>query len=229
MCESDCREDLKPRRLKSRFILVQKMTDQFWANWQKFYFPTLIIRAKWHTAKRNVRQGDICLLQEADAFRADWKLCVVNEVYPDAKGNMRNVEVKVMPKQDGTSSYKPGQPNYLKRNVNHLILLVPVDEEELESDDDHHPDVPVKAVPEVAQNLEESALRVMAVSSANKQGGTASQDTFGKQGLDQEQTEEEVLPQPCQVDEELAGECSRGRRKTKEHKNKFSGKYSCLI
>ena len=138
----------------------------------------MIIRAKWHTAKRNVRQGDICLLQEADAFRADWKLCVVNEVYPDAKGNVRNVEVKVMPKQDGTSSYKPGQPNYLKRHVNHLILLVPVD-------DDHHPDVPVKAVPEVAQDLEESALRVMAVSSANKQGGTASQDTFGKQGQDQ--------------------------------------------
>ena len=31
-----------------------------------------------------------------DAFRADGRLCVVKEVFPDVKGNMRNVEVKVM-------------------------------------------------------------------------------------------------------------------------------------
>ena len=110
MCLSDFHEDIKPEKLKSRFLLVQKLTDQFWANWQKFYFPTLIIRAKWHTARRNVKQGDVCLLQEVDAFRADWRLCVVKEVYPDVKGNVRNVEVKVMNKQDGLCRYKSGQP-----------------------------------------------------------------------------------------------------------------------
>ena len=31
-----------------------------------------------------------------DAFRADGRLCVVKEVFPDVKGNMRNVEAKVM-------------------------------------------------------------------------------------------------------------------------------------
>ena len=33
---------------------------------------------------------------EVDAFRADGRLCVVKEVFPDVKGNMRNVEAKVM-------------------------------------------------------------------------------------------------------------------------------------
>ena len=33
---------------------------------------------------------------EVDAFRADGRLCVVKEVFPDVKGNVRNVEVKVM-------------------------------------------------------------------------------------------------------------------------------------
>ena len=97
------------------------MTDQFWANWQKFYFPTLIIRAKWHTARRNVKQGDVCLLQEADAFRADWRLCMVEEVYPDTKGNVRNVEVRVMNKQDGSSNYKPAQLSEATCKPSHTV------------------------------------------------------------------------------------------------------------
>ena len=35
-----------------------------------------------------------------------------------------------MNKQDGLCRYKSGQPNYLKRHVNHLILLVPVKDDE---------------------------------------------------------------------------------------------------
>jgi hypothetical protein len=214
MSVTDYHEDIKPGRLRSRFILVQKLTDQFWANWHKFYFPTLIIRAKWHTARRNVRQGDVCLLQETDAFRADWKLCIVNEIYPDAKGNVRNVEVKVMTKQDGSSSYKPGQPNYLKRHVNHLILLVPMDEEEEgpEQTQAGAVDVAVQAVQE-AQDQDDVAFEIKAASTAI-QSRSASQDSCEEQGQVAVQGDDEALPQPCQVDEELGGDCSRGRRKT---------------
>ena len=211
LSEAEYYEDIKPEMLKSRFLLVQKLTEQFWANWQKFYFPTLIIRAKWHTARRNVRLGDICLLQDADAFRADWKLCVVNETYPDAKGNVRNVEVKVMPKQDGSSSYKPGQPNYLKRHVNHLILLVPVDEEVIPNDDG-------QAELNYAKNKSKFTPTA-------KQSVSTSQDSFEDQGRVPEEGYVQALPQPCQIDEELVGECSRGRRKTTRRLKSFRGNY----
>ena len=217
---SDYHEDMKPGRLKSRFILVQRMTDQFWANWQKFYFPTLIIRAKWHTARRNVERGDICLLQEADAFRADWRLCMVEEVYPDAKGNVRNVEVRVMNKQDGSSSYKPGQPNYLKRHVNHLILLMPVDEEEEGSADDQPPDASVQVVQEVhyvsGQAVQGVQDQKEVATPTTVKRWSASQDSSEDQGHVPGRGGDEVLPPPYQVDEELGGECSRGRWKTTE-------------
>ena len=40
--------------MKTRFLLVQKMCDQFWRVWTKLYFPTLVVSQKWHTDKQNV-------------------------------------------------------------------------------------------------------------------------------------------------------------------------------
>ena len=165
-----------------------------------------------------MREGDVCLLQEADAFRADWRLCVVEEVYADAKGNVRNVEVKVMNKQNGSSSYKPGQPNYLKRHVNHLILLVPVEEEDEGHADGQLPDVPAQAVQEVhdvsAQSVKEVHDQNDVAAATTQQPRSASQDFNEEHSQVPRQEDDEALTQPCQVNEELDGECSRGRRKT---------------
>ena len=51
---------------KSVFLKVQRITDQFWKTWQKVYFPTLLIRQKWHHQKRNLRLGDICKLRDSN-------------------------------------------------------------------------------------------------------------------------------------------------------------------
>ena len=154
---------------------------------------------------------------------------MVEEVYPDAKGNVRNVEVRVMNKQDGSSSYKPGQPNYLKRHVNHLILLMPVDAEEEGPADDQLHDVSAQAVQEVHDVLAQAVQEVHDVSGQAVQGvqdqkgvatpttvkpWSASQDSSEDQAQVPGQGDDEVLPPPCQVDEELGGECSRGRWKT---------------
>ena len=53
--------------------------------------------------------NDIVLLQEDSAFRAEWRLARVTEVYPDRRGNVRNVQVQVKPKQDSTANYKPSK------------------------------------------------------------------------------------------------------------------------
>lgn len=47
---------------KTRFLLVQKITNQFWRVWTKTFFPTLLRRSMWHDEKRNMAVGDICLL-----------------------------------------------------------------------------------------------------------------------------------------------------------------------
>ena len=137
-----------PRHVRNRFQLVQAITNQFWKNWIKLYFPSLLLRHKWHTSRRNLKVDDICLLQEENAFRSEWRMAKVVEVYPDKSGTVRNVQVLVKPSQDGTSKYKPSQGYELKRHVSKLLLLVPAEDQGNDEQDkvDEVEDVKVKKV-----------------------------------------------------------------------------------
>ena len=46
--------------------------------------------------------GDVCLLQDSNALRGEWRLALITNTYPDSLGNVRNVEVKAKPRQDGS-------------------------------------------------------------------------------------------------------------------------------
>ena len=119
-----------PRAIRSRFLLVQSIVDQYWKTWMKWYFPTLLLRQKWHTDKRNVAVGDICVLKDSNAFRGEWRLCKVTNVFPDERGKVRNVEVMVKPKQSGVGPYIVTKPIMLSRHVCNLMVIVPADEQE---------------------------------------------------------------------------------------------------
>ena len=126
-----------PKHARDRFQLVQAITNQFWKNWIKLYFPSLLLRHKWHTSRRNLKVEDICLLQDESLFRSEWRMAKVMEVYPDKTGTVRNVLVQVKPIQDGSSKYKSSQGYQVKRHVSKLLLLVPAeDQESNEKEDD---------------------------------------------------------------------------------------------
>ena len=123
-----------PSKVSTRFHLVQALTNQFWKVWLKLYFPTLLIRQKWHTERRNLCVNDVCMLRDANSIRGEWRLCRVSQVYPDDNGRVRNVEVKVSGKQDSSLRYNPGSPSFLNRHVSNLILLVPAEDNSEEKD-----------------------------------------------------------------------------------------------
>ena len=125
---ADLFED-EPKHFESRFYLVQAITNQFWKVWTKLYFPTLLVRQKWHTAKRNLQCGDICMLYDKDNLRGEWRLVMVTETFPDDNGIVRNVEVKSFPKQDGSTTYTPSAPSFMKRHVSSLVVLVPKEDQ----------------------------------------------------------------------------------------------------
>ena len=50
-------------------------------------------------------------------------------MFPDEQKVVRNVEVKVVPAQTGSSEYKPVKPNYLKWHMSNLIVLVPAEDQ----------------------------------------------------------------------------------------------------
>ena len=117
-----------PKSDKTRFLLVQRIASQFWKVWTSTYFPTLLRRQKWHYKERNVQVGDICVLKDSNALRGEWRLCIVEEVYPDENKVVRNVAVKTPPPSllDGSREYKKGMAmNTLKRHVSNLIVIVP--------------------------------------------------------------------------------------------------------
>lgn len=63
------------------------------------YFPTLIIRSKWHVDKRNIKIGDIVLVKDSNLIRGHWRLAQVLTADPGADGKVRNITLR----------YKSGQ------------------------------------------------------------------------------------------------------------------------
>ena len=128
--------DDNPDTDKRRFILVQKIVDQFWSNWTTLYFPTLLRRQKWHHEKRSVRVGDICVLRDQNAMRGEWKLCKVLKVFPDSNNVVRNIEVVVPPPSSltGDIDYKKDAAMIsMKRHVKNVVVIVPKEKQKVES------------------------------------------------------------------------------------------------
>ena len=109
---------------------MQAIIEQFWSNWIKLYFPSLVIRQKWHVAKRNVQKNDICVVKDSNLLRGEWRIARVSECYPDRNGRVRNVELMVKPRQGTSAEYVPTVPIYIRRHVNNLIVLVPSEDVE---------------------------------------------------------------------------------------------------
>ena len=116
-----------PSSFRSRFLLVQSITEQFWRNWIKLFFPSLVVRQRWHVERRNLMVGDICVIKDSNLMRGEWRLAKVTCTYPDRNNRVRNVELLVKPKQGGGVNYVPTPPIYLKRHVSNVVLLVPAD------------------------------------------------------------------------------------------------------
>ena len=54
----------------------------------------------------------------------------MSKVFPDRRGNVRNVQVMVKPKQGGSIHYVPTKAIYLDRHVSNLVVVVAADDEE---------------------------------------------------------------------------------------------------
>jgi len=59
---------------RRRYAFVQRVVDSFWKKWNEDFFPSLIVQQKWHTARRNVKVGDVVIIQDTNQIRGKWKL-----------------------------------------------------------------------------------------------------------------------------------------------------------
>lgn len=84
-------QHLHPR---SRWQMLQKITQSFWRTWQRDYLHTLQQRAKWFISKPNININDLVILVEPNLPPLQWRLGRVQTVHPGSDGVVRVVTVK---------------------------------------------------------------------------------------------------------------------------------------
>lgn len=82
------------------------------------------MRQKWHTAHRNLKTGDIVLIQDSNLVRGQWRLGIVSNTYPGSDGKVRKVEVQGEP----VTKYQGRGYVTIERPVHRLVLLIPKDD-----------------------------------------------------------------------------------------------------
>ena len=102
---------------------------QFETKWAHRYFPTLLIRRKWHTEARDLRVGDIVIVQpDKVEFHGHWRLAQVCSAEKARDGKVRSVKLRY--KQQGHGkAYKGLQDTEITRSVHRLVLILPLEEQ----------------------------------------------------------------------------------------------------
>ena len=77
-----------------RWKHIQLLANAFWKRWLREYLPTLQLRQKWHTPKRNLSKDDIVLVVENALPRNYWSLGRVVEVFKGRDGLVRFARIK---------------------------------------------------------------------------------------------------------------------------------------
>ena len=81
-------------RFGRRWRQAQMLANSFWKRWISEYLPTLQLRQKWRKGARNVEVNDLVLLVDSDCPRGRWPMAIVEEVFPDEHGTVRQVNVR---------------------------------------------------------------------------------------------------------------------------------------
>ena len=96
---------------RHRWRQIQYLSDIFWKRWSREYLPLLQSRQKWLFPCRNLAVGDVVLVAAENNPRNCWPLGRIQEVFPEKKGLVRKVKVKV-------------KSAVLECPINELVLLV---------------------------------------------------------------------------------------------------------
>ena len=111
-----------------RYQFVNKVVTSFWKKWNRDFFHTLIIRQKWHVKTRNVKIGDIVLVQDTNSLKGKWKLAQVIETFVGSDSIVRNVTIRYKLNKPGMN-YNGQADSTVNRSVHSLVIILLVEEQ----------------------------------------------------------------------------------------------------
>ena len=77
-----------------RWKQAQYLADIFWKRSILWYLPTLQVKQKWLRPRPNLAVGDLVLVVGKNSPRGHWPKGIVQEVFRDRHGTVRQVTVK---------------------------------------------------------------------------------------------------------------------------------------
>ncbi|XP_052445918.1 uncharacterized protein LOC127987587 [Carassius gibelio] len=80
---------------RRRWRHSQLLADHFWRHFIKYYLPSLQVRQKWKSEKRNLQIGDIVMIVDSQLPRALWPVGKITEVHPGADDRVSSATVQV--------------------------------------------------------------------------------------------------------------------------------------
>ena len=114
-----------------RLCLVNGIVDKFWKTWMQVCRPAMLNQLKWYKKGRCPKIGDVVLITNNDPLDRQYQLAQITKAEPGKDGIVRTVDLKYkkyISSQKGIHSYTGGTDVTVKRSVQRLVLLVPIDE-----------------------------------------------------------------------------------------------------
>ena len=120
--------------MKERLTAQEKLAREWWEEWTRSHFPTLVPRTKWKSSSRNVQVRDIALLRYTTKYTApSYRLCRVVGVKVGEDGQVRSCDVALRPRRKGEDQGKEYQHKTLATitvGVQRIAVILPVEEQE---------------------------------------------------------------------------------------------------
>ena len=126
---------LKPNsHYTERVKLMEKCYQQWWEMWFSQVFPQLVPVAKWRSEVRNMRPGDVVLVQFTSKVPPPkFRMGIVKSVKTDNKGLVRSCMVAIRPKdaREKTLPYKSKDMLLQEIVVQRLVVYLPLEDQEV--------------------------------------------------------------------------------------------------
>ena len=112
--------------------MIQQVTADFWDRWATEVTPQFLLRQKWHEDGRDLKRGDVVLIHDSSAIKGRYIMGVVEEVVVGKDDRVRSCSVAyVIPSEfDSGHNYSRGRRIVVKRSIQRLTLLLPVEDQE---------------------------------------------------------------------------------------------------
>lgn len=83
----------------------------------------MLVRQKWHHDVRNVRVGDIVVVQDSNVLKGIWKMAIVVNVSAGVDGKIRDVSLRYNAKDESQV--------IVKRSVHKIVVILSVEEQRM--------------------------------------------------------------------------------------------------